>query len=165
MNVGKKLLIAFVVAIVLVVLALSISHSTYFKVWTKSAFSQAKITLGKPAEISQEEQQGQNETYARYSQGKDDNVIYVEFLDEKGSNYDVEINDEKFPWGKSFSLDEKILIRIKDLDNNEVKEKDITDYFKAGDILRFTYEDSFLYLFIQTFQNGGFENNWMRIKI
>jgi len=160
MSFGKVFLIVLgiVVLIVVVVVGMclafeAISHQT------------EKQTLAIGENIQSGEQQKDLDQYKIYLQGKDLGSIYVNLINEQGSNYQVSINGEKFPWGKFFSLKEGILMKIKDPKNNEVKKVDITNYFKAGDILRFTYEDNFLYLFIQTFQNGSFENNWMRIKI
>ena len=160
MSLGKAF--AIVLGIVFLIVVVVVGMSFAFKAISRQAEKQT-LAIGKS--IQNGEQQKDLDRYRIYLQGKDSDSIYVYLIDEPGSDYQVSINGEKFPWGKFFSLKEGILMEIKDPKNNEVKKVDIANCFKAGDILRFTYEDNFLYLFIQTFQNGGFENNWMRIKI
>jgi hypothetical protein len=163
MSKGMKVF-CFWFILVVILLGILISNFRFTEKVLKAIFYFAKSSFSTTTEVDLEKNIQETEIYKIYFKGKDLNEIYVDYIKEEGTDYQVAVNDQKSPWGKFFSS-EKVLVKIKDLKTEEIKEWDITNCLKSGDILQFTYSSSSgsLYLFIKTYQNGSFENNWLKV--
>ena len=147
MSLGKKVFVWFLVIVIVVVCILLTTNFRFLKRAAKTIFNEAKSAFSVPKEIDLEENKRAANNYLVYLENKDSNSIFVEW----GSEGFNSLSNQQNYSGKSFSLDEGIIIKV----NSEFKELDIAEYFKAGDIVKIIYSPFSLYLFIERYDVHG----------
>jgi len=143
MSKGNKIVIWFWIILILVSVIFLVANFRFVKKVAKAIFYQAKVNFSVPTEINQDENKRGRENYKIYSENKDINSIYV-----KESSGFESLNNQEYSSGKSFPLDNKIIIKI----NGEFKKFDITRHFKPGDIVKIFYEPYGIYIFIERYE-------------
>lgn len=141
MILGKKILVWFLVIVIIVVCILLTTNFRFLKRAAETIFNEAKSAFSVSKEIDLEENKRAANNYLVYLENKDSNSIFIEWGSE-GFNF---LNNQQDYSGKSFSLDEGIIIEV----NSEFKELDIAEHFKPGDIVKIVYSPFSLYLFIE----------------